>query len=304
MSLYYVDIHGVPAGGQAGGYRGVGNGQASGILHHELGHALSLPHWGNHQDYPYKGSIADIAAPSTPNQVHIGPTWGFDPISRTFRDPTIFDEGLGKVRYRVDPMQGGGKADPGDTFILRQFSDYSVFKIQDYLERHVVVYNERLESWAQWNPEDGDYTKTIQGNGINLPIERDVEVMSVMAALLASSPGASMVYPPIGPYKAGLIERFDPQDANDRNAAAEKFCPKDGCDVCLRVLQGGVESLYLLPASWDTTIAATEGSALITRAINLPAKDGDVEKIELLLTPEAQSVGLPNSPTILDTWSP
>lgn len=51
-SLYYVNIYGVPSGGQAGGFGGVGNGQRLGILHHELGHALSLPHWGDNADYP------------------------------------------------------------------------------------------------------------------------------------------------------------------------------------------------------------------------------------------------------------
>lgn len=46
-SLYYVNIYGVAAGGQSGSFGGVGNGTSAGILNHELGHALSLPHYGD-----------------------------------------------------------------------------------------------------------------------------------------------------------------------------------------------------------------------------------------------------------------
>lgn len=63
-SLNYMNIYNANAGGQAGGFAGVGNGTSEGILHHELGHALSLPHWGDSSAYPYKGDMHRIQATS------------------------------------------------------------------------------------------------------------------------------------------------------------------------------------------------------------------------------------------------
>ncbi|MGL4421599.1 MAG: M66 family metalloprotease, partial [Gemmataceae bacterium] len=50
VSMCYVNILGVNAGGQGGNFNGVGTIRL-GIMHHELGHALGLPHAGEDKKY-------------------------------------------------------------------------------------------------------------------------------------------------------------------------------------------------------------------------------------------------------------
>ncbi|HIN86301.1 MAG TPA: hypothetical protein EYN06_07460, partial [Myxococcales bacterium] len=81
LSLYFVNIINSKAktlGGQGGGFSGVGS-MIDGVFFHELGHALSLPHWGEVEDYPYQGDMHGIlVGGDTENNQHVGPTWGFD----------------------------------------------------------------------------------------------------------------------------------------------------------------------------------------------------------------------------------
>ena len=303
IRLYYVNIHGVPAGGQAGGFAGVGHGRGYGILNHELGHALSLPHWGNSQTYPYRGEMHGIPAPSS--DVHVGPTWAFDLPSGTFIPPTVQENGVGGTvgTYKKDPMQGGGTGDQEEPFIFRHFSDYSVNQMRDYLERHVLVWNDDLGSYAKWDQDADAYTAAVANDGLRYPVERNVEVVSVMAGVSAVTPEAIMVYAPIGPYVAGRIDLLDPNDAADRQRADQSFCPSEGCDVSLRIVQGGVEKICMLAIAWDTSADPTSGGSYRTRAVNLPAGDGAVTSVELLLTPDAEKNGLPAQPQVLDSWT-
>jgi fibronectin-binding autotransporter adhesin len=101
-----------------------------------------------------------------------------------------------------------------------------------------------------------------------------------------------------------LIRLFDPTVAVDRTAAASIFSPTNGSDLCVRVVQGGVTKTYMLAASWVTNQDPYSSGSLVTEAINLPAADGAVTKIELLLTPDAEVNGLPANPTVLSTWAP
>ena len=119
-----------------------------------------------------------------------------------------------------------------------------------------------------------------------------------------AKPSLNMVYPPIGPYTAGLIRLFDPTVAADRTAAQSIYAPTNGCDYCVRVVQGGVTKTYMLPASALTSPALTDLASLETEAINLPASDGAVTRIELLSTPNVEDVGLPANPTVFYTWGP
>jgi len=192
-------------------------------------------------------------------------------------------------------MQGGGTGFNEPQFLLNHFSDYSVWDMQDYLEQHVVVWNESLNSYASWNQNNADYTNTVSNNGVQYPVVRDVDVITVMASILGSDPDVNMVYPPIGPYEGDLIDLFDPRNAGDRAEARQDYGFSQDFDVSLRIIQGGVEKIYMLPANYDSTLR--------TEAVNLPAADGEVARVELLLTPDAQVNGLPADPQVLDTWS-
>lgn len=307
LSLYYINIYNVGAGGQAGGFSGVGNGTSVGILHHELGHSLSLPHWGNSASYPYKGDMHGISAPANFNETHAGPAWAFDLPSQQFIPPTVQANNVGGHpvgTYKVDPMQGGGSGWQEPGYLMNHFSDYSMNQMRNYLEGHVVIWNDTLSSYASWNQAAGDYTSTVTNNGVNYPIERDVDVITVMASISGSNPGVNMVYPPIGPYSTGLIKRFDPTSASDRTEAQSIFAPANGCDVTVKVTQGGVVSHYMLAASWEPGADPLSGGSLKTEGVNLRASDGDVTRVELLLTPDAEINGLPGSPQVLYAWTP
>lgn len=301
IALYYMNIYGANAGGQAGGFGGVGNGTSAGILHHELGHALSLPHWGDNVEYPYKGDMHGITAPASYQGTHAGPTWAFDPVRGNFLPPTVQEGASTGVpgTYKLDPMQGGGIGDQEAGYIFRHFSDYSINQMRGYLEKHVVVWSDELGSYAQWNDEEGAYTSVVPNNGVQFPVERDVSVLSVMAGVSAVTPQVDLVYPPIGPYLAGRITLFDPTVTADRTAADSIFCPADGCDVSLRVAQGGVTKTYLLPIALNP---ADPKAPVTTRAINLPAAAGSITRVDLLSSPDAEKVGLPASPEVLSTW--
>ncbi len=305
VSLYYLNIYGASAGGQAGGFGGVGNGTSQGILNHELGHALSLPHWGDNAQYPYKGDMYGIKAPSIYNLTHAGPTWAFDLLHDRFLPPTVQADAVGGVpaTYKADPMQGGGTGDQEKEYIFRHFSDYSMTKMRNYLESHVVVWNASLNSYASWNDAAGSYTTVVSNDGVQYALQRNVSVISVMAAVSAATAKATMVYPPIGPYVAGQITLFDPRVLADRTSADSLYCPVGGCDVSLRIVQGGKQKIYMLPIVWDAASDPLSTASLSTRALNLPAKDGTVTSIDLLSSPDAEKVGLPASPPVLSTWT-
>ena len=303
-SLFYVNIYGVPSGGQAGGYGGVGNGTNLGVLNHELGHALSLPHWGDNADYPYRGVMHDIPAPEVYNDVHVGPTWAFDMPTMTFIPPIVQDNSVGGEAgtYKKDPMQGGGSGDQEEGFLLRHFSDYSMNQSRDYIERHIVVSEDRGSTYNKWDDEAKKYSKAVTNNGVKYAVDLDKEVISVMVGASAVTPQATLVYPPIGPYVSGLIMLFDPRVDADRSQANSVYCPNGGCDLSVRITQGNQIKVYMLPIALDPNADPFSGNSLKTSALNLPASDGVITKIELLRTPDAEANGMPKSDTILDVW--
>ncbi|MCU0663523.1 MAG: M66 family metalloprotease [Myxococcota bacterium] len=306
ISLYYVNIYGANAGGQAGGFGGVGNGTSAGILNHELGHALSLGDcYGGDPNYPYKGEMYGIPQPEGDNDIHVGPTWAFYVYARAFIPPTVQPSAVGGTvgTFKRDPMCGGGQGDQEQGYLMRHFSDYSVSKMRSFLEEHVLIWSETLGSYASWDSESKGYTEVVSNNGVSYPVERDVSVRSVMASVSGANSDVNMVYPPIGPYVAGLIELFDPRQAADRTEAETAYCPSGGCDVSLKIMQGGVEKIYMLAASWDTSADPLNGNSLTTKALNLRASDGEVTRVDLLLTPDAEHNGLPGTPTVLYSWT-
>ncbi|MCU0665309.1 MAG: M66 family metalloprotease [Myxococcota bacterium] len=304
-TLYYVSIYGVWAGGQAGGFGGVGNGTSPGILCHELGHALGLGDcYGGGANYPYKGDMYGITAPTDGYGIHVGPIWAYYLYKQAFIPPTVQPDAVGGPvgTYKRDPMCGGGQGDQEKAYLMRHYSDYSVLQMRNYLEGHVVVWNPSLNAYASWDSGTASYSKAVTNNGVQYPITRDASVISVMAAVSGAVTSVNMVYPAIGPYTAGLIKLFDPTNATQRQEAASIFCPSAGCDVTVRVTQGGATKHYMLAASWDTTADPFSSAALQTRAVNLPASAGAVTRVDLLLSPDAEKNGLPSNPTVLYSW--
>ena len=302
--LFYVNIYGVPGGGQAGTFSGVGNGRDEGVLNHELGHALALPHWGSKPEYPYKGDLFGIEAPDTTNETHVGPTWGYDATKQLFIPPTVQENSVGGIvgQYKKSPMQGGGEGDQEEGFLMRHFSDFGMDRSRTFLENHLVVWNETLNAYAKWNSATNRYSDIVPNNGLEYATERNVEVISILAGVSSTTPEANILYRPIGPYVSGLIQTFDPTVASDRADAAALYCPDGGCDVSVRVEQGGTSKIYMLPIELKPDANPIADNSYKNRAINVPASDGEVTFVELLNTPDAEINGIPPSDTVLDTW--
>lgn len=312
-TMCYINIIGVAAGGQAGGFDGVGTISSLGVLNHELGHALSLPHWSGAQGYPYYGDLHGMTAPNNAAKASIGPAWAFDLATATFIPPTCIGGsrpgcGVGQTGVEVlkqSPMMGGGTGDEEPKFLFRHFSDHGVDKMRSYIESKLAV-NVPGVGWRKWSDATGAYTSTFSfTEGVRMPLEEGVEVISVMAACCLANKSVSMVYPPIGPYTSNLIHRFDPRNPSDRQAAVTKgYCPSGGCDFSLKVIQAGVASTYMLAASGVEGADLFAMSSLMTRAVNVRASDGPVNKVQLLLTPDAHINGLIDTPEVLDEWPP
>lgn len=295
--LYYLNICGLHGGGQAGGFRACGSIHRNGVIIHEVGHTFGLPHWGRAKSYPYKSTMYG-QTPGEPANANAGPTWGYDLNRRAFLPAyTKTDKGY---QWATDPMQGGGRY-PGPEYIYRHFSDYSVHRIQRFLEQRVVYWNDELGQYAKWNPETNAYDQVVANDGLQLPIERDVDVISLLVTANLVLPDANIIYAPIGPYKAGLIERFNADSGDDR-AKAESFgYARKGYNVCLRVTQGGQVTTYIL----DLKLSEDDDplKAFHVGAINLPARDGEVTRAELLYTPDVVKQGVGPDAKVLYTWA-
>ncbi len=307
-SLFYLNIYGVPSGGEgAFNLTGVGNGTKVNLLNHELGHSMSLSHAGGNPNYPYKGLQHGILPQSDAfNGTHVGPVWGYDAKKNLFIPPTVQSNAVsGQIgKYKKEPMQQGGQLDQETGFILRHFSDYSVNQMKNFLEGRLVIWNDEIGNYAKWNTLTKSYSTVKTNNGIQYPLVRNTQVISILTSVCSTEPQANIVYPPIGPYKSGLIKLFDPTNTSDRTSAVSlNYCPNGGCDVSVKVTQGGVEKFYLMPQSVDKTKLSTDPASFTTSAINLNASDGVVTKVELLYTPDAQLNGLPAVPEILYTYS-
>jgi hypothetical protein len=176
--------------------------------------------------------------------------------------------------------------------------------MRNMLENHFVIFNEDINAYAKWDNTTLDYTNVQNNfNQINYPIQRDVEVISVMAAASGTTPQANIVYKPIGPYLSGIVRLFDPSLSVDRIDAQNVFCPDGGCDTTLKIIQGGITKYVMLPMSLDSSLSETDVNSFSTRAVNLLASDGEISSIELLETPNVEDVGLPTDPVVLSSWS-
>ncbi len=296
--LYYANICGLHNGGVARfQFIACGDIDRPGIILHECGHAMRLPHCVSDKNYPYTSTMYG----STPGQAttpNAGPTWGFDLTRREFLSAyTKTDAGY---EWTKDPMQGGGEF-PGPAYIYKHFSDYNVNKMQNTLDTLLVVWNDALGEYARWNPETGAYDKVVANDGVQLPAERDVEVFSVLATASLVTKEANLVYPPIGPYTAGLIRRFNADSEEDRKAAAQLGWGEKGRNVCLRITQGGKVTTYIL----DKTVSEKDDPLKTFHmfAINLPARDGKITHVDVLIANDVVTKGVGADAKVLYTWS-
>tara|TARA_B100000809_G_scaffold54621_1_gene50310 strand:- start:48925 stop:50610 length:1686 start_codon:yes stop_codon:yes gene_type:complete len=295
-NMYYLSSHHLKIKyGRGADFHGLGRGGMVGYIAHECGHGMSLPHC-NQGHYPYnKGTYNGVYT----KKQWVGSTWGFCLWNGEFMPPTF---GEPKV-YKKSPMLGGGQSDKMEEWaMLKHFSDYEVQKMKNYLEGHVVVWDKDKNSWMGWNTKANDYTTTVENDGVQYPVKHDVEVISVLTSVSAVTPEANIVYPPIGPYNTGLIRLFDPRNSDDRAAAEKYFAPTEGCDVTLKITQGGKVKYAMLAIPWDESVDPFSGTDFFTNAVNLPASDGEVTHVELLYTPDAEHKGLPDKPTIITVW--
>lgn len=326
---YIVSMHGNFNDGTSGNFKGRGNSQmfssstsadvlnARNLFVHELSHNFDLYHWHEQTNgaYPYKGAMFGVGAEGA-NETHCGPVWRYRPAA--FGDSAMgafvtpyLEAAAGGLRYRRVISTSGSRDDRAVEVneLVGTYSDWDVRVAQEWFESKIRVWNEDFGYWATWDSVTASYSKEVREVvGLDLPLDAEpVSVFSVIVAVSSITPQANLVYGPVGPYSSGLIRRFDPRVGEDVAAAAGLvgYCPPGGCDYSVKVTQGGVERVYMLQAS-DTEgdVAPTDDSALTHTAINLPALDGAIEQVELLHTPDAQSLGMQGSPTSLYTWTP
>ena len=102
-------------------------------------------------------------------------------------------------------------------------------QMQNYIEGKLAV--NVSGDWKRWDSQAGTYSKSVgvASNPTRYPIA-ETEVISIMAACTLAGDSVSMIYPPIGPYTAGLIRLFDATDPTDRADAGSIHCPSGRCD--------------------------------------------------------------------------
>jgi len=298
LTAYFISIANVHSGGWAWDYAGMGSLRRFPVLNHELGHVLGVDDLPCEAGYPYIGELYGITKGK--GGYHGGPTWRFDPRVG-FVSPILSDKTSNAGQWKKDPMGGGGIAEEPDE-VIAQFSDYSVRKMQDYMERNVAKWDEEKQGYFIWNHYTGDFSDEIKNNGVLFPVDPDVEVYSILFSVSAVTEEANFIYPVIGPYVSGLIDTFDPTVEGDLERARK--LPFGSWDISLRIEQGGVTKTFMVPLAWDTDGDPLEPDSFLTHAVNVPVRDGEVTKAELLLTPEANVNGLPANPKVLYATAP
>lgn len=293
LTAFFISIANVNSGGWAWDYAGMGSLSRFPVLHHELGHVLGVDDLPCEAGYPYKGEMYGINKGD--DAYHGGPTWRFDPRTG-FVSPILSERSSTPGEWKKDPMGGGGIGEePGEA--IAAFSDYSVRKMQDYMEQHVVMWSEEKQAYVRWNHWTGACSDIVKNNGVRFPLVRDIEVYSIMIQTSAVTEEANFIYPVIGPYTSGLIDTFDPASAEDRKRARK--LPFGRWDISLRIIQGGQTKTYMLPIAWQPDDDPLDLDSLQTRAVNVPTRDGNVTRAEILLTPEANVQGIPEAPEVL-----
>ena len=311
LALNLINIANVKAGGfaESKDFGGCGALGRFPVLHHELGHALDVEDLNEEVLYPYRGTMHGVEK-TTAGGYHIGPTWAFDPRTGQpgseknkplFLPSRIPDNTVREVpgEWKSSPVMGGGGPAPEPGIPLKFYSDWSVRKMLEYLEKWTVVWDKDKQTYMEWNGWHQVYMHPRKNDGVSYPVERDVEVYSVMVAISAIKEDCNFIYPVIGPYVSGLIDLFDPQIEEDRIKARKIRSLTGQWDITMRVVQGGKTKNIMMPIHWTEGMSPLDSDAYQTRAVNLPTRDGKIEKVEILLTPEAHINGLLENPCVL-----
>jgi hypothetical protein len=302
------------------------------LIWHEIGHGTGLPHWNN-PPYPYYLEMYGIPKPNL-SDYHVGPVWAYDFDKNQPIPPTVQPNAVGTSNaignYKQDPMRGGGSGDQEPDFAFRHFSDYSTrqqaINFQDgsasaLVVTGYVVWNPNLTDasnpngmYAQWDPSTGKYTdlsglgtgSNNNNSGIEYPLNGDFNrnVYSLMFGI-SPDPGIKLAYPPIGPYRAGMVNLFDPTEGT--SPEAQEFCnfqqgsfDYTGCDYTVRVTQGGQIKHFMVRAQKE----GGNFDGFDTTALNISSDDGAITKVELLDTPGVDdNNSFPTNPTVITSWT-
>lgn len=303
----YINIHGVPAGGQAGGFQGVGSGTREGVLIHELGHTFGLPDgWRKRTGYPYHGTMYGIQADGG-DRPHAGPVWAFDLNKQAFIPATAQPNKASDRNvvgyWKLDPMAGGGWGDQEQGFIFRHYSDFSVHRIRNFMEQRSVHWDEKRKAYVTWDPELMEYARVVDTDGLLLPTHHDVEVKTILFSVSGPTPEARIVYPPIGPYLANLIPLFDPKNPEERHQAQQYGYSDDTCNVTVEITQGGRVTTSMAKVLINKNDDPFNGNSLKTYAINVPADAGPITQVKVLYTPKVVTEGLTDQAEVLCSWN-
>lgn len=341
-----------PAGGGiGGGHVGAGDESYQGIFIHEQGHAFGLPHAGESFDassgYPYIGGSLRGSAPSfdqierviqpitVPSNASRFASCASDNFNGTPRQ--VDDTG---ACIRQDPMQSGsGDQAAGERYTT--FADYHAARMQRYFEGFTTVASDggreysggrvfddeaSATGYSRWDTLDrvfvafdptDDPDNAIDGVHRNYPVATQVPVYSIVATRShANTPGATQIYPVIGPWTGNMVRIFDPTSPADRDAMRPNtgpnawYCRNRGCDFSFRLTYaGGLVRHFVIPVGFrrfftnndDAPLpeasVASDSFSFRTIVMNVPA-DLPLQRVELLDTPRAFD-GIAAAPPVL-----
>jgi len=163
-------------------------------------------------------------------------------------------------------------------------------------------FQDELGNWVGWDAESSSYSRKLEKDGWEVANGEDQEVYSVIFSASGVTPEANLVYPPIGPYRSGIIEAFNPNSADDRYKAAMMGLNDKNCNICLRITQGNKTRDYLMKVMIKPDDNPFSRKHHYVAALNLPAANGEVTKVELLHTPEVMSKGITDGFKLLNAW--